>query len=132
MKIPGEHTQGAAQIDLFDALSLDTDSRQVLNLIMPRIGRARAISVSGIASYTGIPDRTVRDIVKHLIERHQVRIGSSLGNPPGYYMIATKEEAEQNEKTLRRLGISILTRAAVLKKLTVKEYMKRLQEELKL
>ncbi len=91
-----------------------------------------AISVASISELAGIPPRTVRDIVKNLIEKHHIRIGSSLGNPPGYYMIATKEEAEQNERTLRRLGLSILTRAAVLKKLEVRDYLKQFQGELPL
>ena len=127
-----ETTRGTPQLDIFDLLSMSTDSQIVSNIIGCRYGKQRAVSVEQIADMTGIPSRTVRDIVKHLIEHHQLRIGSSLGNPPGYYMIVTREEAAQNEKTLRRLGISILTRAAVLKRLTIKEYMSQLQEELKL
>ena len=118
------------QLDIFDELSMDSESQHVLGLIRGRNGRSKAISVASLTERTAIPARAVRDIVKGLIEKHHIRIGSSLGNPPGYYMIVTKEEAEQNERTLRRLGISILTRAAMLRKLTVKEYMKRLQEEL--
>ena len=120
------------QLDIFDELTMDSESQHVLGLIRVRKGRECSITVANISEITGIPPRTVRDIVKGLIEKHLIRIGSSLGNPPGYYMIATKEEAEQNERTLRRLGLSILTRAAVLKRLTVKEYMKRLQGELPL
>ena len=118
------------QLNIFDELSMDSDSQFVFSLIQRRRGRGHAISVADISDATGIPPRVVRDIVKHLIERHAIRIGSALGNPPGYYMIETMEEAEQNEKTLRQLGISILTRAAVLKKLTVAEYMKEIQGEL--
>ena len=44
----------------------------------------------------------------------------------------TEEEAEENERWLRKLGISVLVHAAVLKKLSIKEYMKELQEELEL
>lgn len=124
------HTQGG-QLDIFDALSMDSGSQHVLYLIKGRVGRKNAISVNHIAEATDIPPRTVRDIVKNLIEHHMIRIGSALGQPSGYYMIATQEEAEQNEKTLRKLGISILVRAAVLKKLTIREYMKQLQGELK-
>ena len=120
------------QLDIFDELSMDTEEQQVLGLIRVRVGREQAIMVASIAEHTAIPPRTVRDIVKGLIEKHHIRIGSSLGNPAGYYMIETMEEAEQNERTLRRLGISILTRAAMLKRLTVKEYISRIQEELEL
>jgi len=124
--------QDGTQLDIFDKLALDSDSQFVLHLIQGRIGRQSAISVSDISELTSIPPRTVRDIVKNLIEHHLVRIGSALGSPSGYYIIRTKEEAEQNERTLRKLGISILVRAAVLRKLTIKEYLRHLQGELKL
>ena len=121
---------GSQQIDIFDELSMDSDSLFVFSLIQKRRGRDHAISVADISESTGIPPRVVRDIVKHLIECHAIRIGSALSAPSGYYMIETMEEAEQNEQTLRRLGISILTRAAVLKKLTVAEYIREIQGEL--
>jgi len=121
---------GDDQIDMFDALSMDSDSMQVLGIIKDRHGRKRAIPVADISELTGIHPRAVRDIVKRLIEHHRVRIGSSLGSPAGYYMIETMEEAEQIERTLRKLGISILVRAAAIKGLTVREYMKKLQTEL--
>ena len=127
-----ETPQGGIQLNIFDELSMDSESQFVLSLIRKRIGRARAISVADISEITEIPQRTVRDIVKQLIECHHIRIGSALGRPSGYYIIETNEEAEQNEKTLRSLGISILTRAAVLKKLSIKEYIGQIQGELKL
>ena len=120
------------QLDIFDEMTMDSESQHVLGLIRRRNGRSEALSVATLSELTGISPRTVRDIVKVLIEKHHIRIGSSLGNPPGYYMIATKEEAEQNERTLRRLGLSILTRAAVLKKLEVRDYLKQFQGELPL
>jgi len=126
------HPEKGLQVAAIVWLSMDTESQQVLRLIRGRVGRQNAISVGFISEATGIPPRTVRYIAKNLIEQHRIRIGSSLGNPPGYYIIETKEEAEQNEKTLRKLGISILVRAAALKKITVREYMRQLQGELPL
>jgi hypothetical protein len=120
----------AEQLDIFDAISMDSEMQHVLGIIRGRIGREQAITVAELSSLTGVGPREIRDIVKELIETHQVRIGSSLGNPAGYYMIATMDEAEQNERTLRRLGLSILTRAAAIRKLTVKEYLSRVQEEM--
>jgi sugar-specific transcriptional regulator TrmB len=109
---------------------MDSDEIAVYGIIRGHTGLESAVSVGAISERSGVPPRQVRDIVKGLIERHRVRIGSSLSNPPGYYLIATDEEAERNERTLRRLGLSVLTRAAVLKRLTVAEYMKRLQVEI--
>jgi len=131
-KISGGGPAPTNQLSLFDAISMDSDTQYVLSIIRGRVGRKSAISVTSISERTAIPPRTVRDIVKNLIEHHHVRIGSALGRPSGYYMIETKEEAEQNEHTLRKLGVSILVRAAVLKKLTIQEYMRQLQIEMPL
>ena len=120
------------QLDIFDSISMDTESQQVLGLIRGRVGRRNAISVNAITELTTIPPRTVRDITKQLIEKHHIRIGSSLGNPAGYYIIETDEEAEQNERTLRKLGLSILTRASVLKGIGIREYIRSVQQELEL
>lgn len=121
-----------AQIDLFDPLNLDSESAHVLGIIRRHMGAGQAVSVESISEQSGIAPRRVRGIVKDLIEKHRVRIGSSLRSPSGYYMIQTREEAEQNEKTLRRLGISILVRAAVLKGLEVREYLKKVQTEIQI
>jgi DNA-binding MarR family transcriptional regulator len=115
------------QLNLFDPLNLDSESAHVLGIIRRHEGRGNAIAVDQITEQTGIAPRQVRDIVKGLIERHRVRIGSALRPPAGYYIIKTAEEAEENEKTLRRLGISILARAAVLKGIGIEEYLKRIQ-----
>lgn len=118
------------QMDLFDALEMDSDEISVYGIIRRHSGRDHAVSVEEISRLSGVAPRQVRDIVKGLIERHRVRIGSALKKPAGYYMIETREEAEQNELTLRRLGLSVLSRAAAIRKLTVREYMRRLQTEL--
>ncbi len=118
------------QMDLFDALEMDSDEISVYGIIRRHAGRDHAVSVEEISRLSGVAPRQVRDIVKGLIERHRVRIGSALKKPAGYYMIETREEAEQNELTLRRLGLSVLSRAAAIRKLTVREYMRRLQTEL--
>ena len=117
-------------MDLFDALDMDSDELSVYGIIRVRAGRERAVSVEEISRLSGVAPRQVRDIVKGLIERHRVRIGSALKKPAGYYMIETREEAEQNELTLRRLGLSVLSRAAAIRKLTVREYVRQLQTEL--
>lgn len=122
--------QGGSQLDLFDGLSLDTPSLQVYGIIRHHKGRANAISVGAIATHTGIGERTVRSIVKHLIEDHRVRIGSALGRPSGYYIIETLEETEQNERTLRSLAISTLRHAAVLRQVSLSDYLSGIQGEL--
>lgn len=126
----GKAMDAPRQMDLFDPLTMDSDELAVWGIIRGHIGHERAVSVEAISERSGVAPRQVRDIVKGLIERHRVRIGSSLVNPAGYYLIETDEEAERNERTLRRLGLSVLTRAAVLKRLTVAEYLRRVQMEL--
>jgi predicted transcriptional regulator of viral defense system len=118
------------QLNMFDGLSMDSDSLMVLGIIKRHGGKERAVSVERISAETKVAPRQVREIVKGLIEKHRVRIGSSLRSPNGYYMIQTPEEAEENEKTLRRLGISILVRAAVLRGLEIEEYLRKVQREI--
>lgn len=118
------------QLNLFDALSMDSESAMVLGIVRRHVGRDQAVSVEEISRRSGVAPRQVRDIVKGLIEKHRVRIGSALCAPAGYYMIATEEEAETNERTLRRLGISILVRAAVLRGIGIEEYLRKMQGNL--
>jgi len=91
-----------------------TQDRAVLRLIKGR-PRHRAISNAEIVAATGIPERIVRRIVADLIIDHHKPIGSATGGPAGYYWIDDPDEAEKNYLRLRKRGLKILIRAAVLK-----------------
>jgi hypothetical protein len=81
-------------------------------------GLAFALPVDEVARRTGIDDRTVQELVKHLIEEHGYPIGSATGDPHGYYWITTAEEQARAEQQLVHRIISIARRLARLRKNT--------------
>lgn len=93
-----------------EQLSFDFDmtaeERAVFACLRP--GRARAVTSRQIAQETGIEERAVRDLVKHLREARGCCIGSSSGLPAGYYILDDPAELEAFTASMRRRGISIL------------------------
>lgn len=74
-------------------------------------GRSHAVQVREISLRTGIDERKVREIVKDLVERHYLPIGSTSGHPGGYYVITDPGELRQVRSSLVRRAVSILNRA---------------------
>ena len=99
------------------------EERDVLRLL--RRGRENARSVRFLAEMVGVSEVRLREIVRHLIEHHGYCIGSRTGRPPGYYLITEPDEIEEVYRSLRHRGISILTRAARLKKISLEEVFKQ-------
>jgi hypothetical protein len=108
------------QID-FDgeAGELTREELHILRLLEP--GRKAARSVRYLASMVGVPETRLRELVRHLIDDHGACIGSRTGSPPGYYVIEDPDEIEEVYRSLRHRGISILMRAARLKKTSLAE-----------
>ena len=102
---------------------LTREEQAVLRLL--RQGRENARSVRFLAEMVGVSEVRLREIVRHLIEVHGYCIGSRTGRPPGYYLITEPEEIEEVYRSLRHRGISILMRAAKLKKISVEEVFKQ-------
>jgi biotin operon repressor len=85
---------------------LTREEQAIINRLWP--GRANVTSRRTISAETGIEERRVRQIIKHLRERHGYSIGSSSGHPAGYYIISDPKELEEFIGTMRHRGISIL------------------------
>lgn len=115
-----------AREDTLDLLS--ADEKMILKLI--RKGRENARQVIEIAELTGIDTRSVRAIVKDLIEKHGHCIGSSVGVPAGYYIITEQKEIDDVYDSLRHRGLSTLFRAARLKKLSVQAVFDQVMAEM--
>ncbi|MBE3574561.1 MAG: hypothetical protein IMW99_03765 [Firmicutes bacterium] len=88
------------------------EEKDVAAWIETRHGAQQAISVGDLAQRTGLDERRVRQIVKHLIERHFLPIGSSV-HPGGYYVITDDGERRRVRRALIRRALSILERAKV-------------------
>ena len=97
-----------------------------------RWGRAAARQVGEIAAAAELPERRVQELISHLLLDHQWPVGTSMAAPFGNYLIDDRDELEETVGLLRKRGLSHLVRAAALKRMTVGEYLRRLQTELDL
>ncbi|MCS6290380.1 MAG: hypothetical protein H8K10_15600 [Nitrospira sp.] len=103
-----------------DTMTLPLDrsqqERKVMTLLTERQGRQAAIGKSELAKITGMPEREVRRVIKHLIEEHGEPIGSTSGEPHGYYLICTADEQAHAENELRHRIIELARRLGCLKR----------------
>lgn len=97
---------------------LSTEEMQILDQLTVCQGLENAVSNKKLAELTGIEERKVQDLVKHLVEEHRYPIGSATGQPHGYYWITTAAEQERSEKQLEHRIISTARRLARLRKNT--------------
>lgn len=111
-------------------LELTEPEAVVLACVRACAGMAQAKPVDQVAQETGIDPRVVQKIVKHLIEAHGHPIGSSTGEPHGYYWIATADEQARAEQQLRNRIIRTAQRLAALKHNTPDDVLGQIRMEL--
>lgn len=111
-------------------LDMTPDEKRVWGILQGHAGRASAITGEELAKQADLPWRWCREVMKSLIETHHCRIGSAPGRPPGYFIIETPEEAEATYETLKGQALSTLKRAAVIRKVSLRELFGQLQMEL--
>jgi biotin operon repressor len=104
------------QLSLLDA-RFSSEEAGIMKLL--RSGRNNAISVKALAAETGMGGVEIRQTIRDLIMEHGILIGSSVGDPPGYFIPETAEEAITATRSLRHRGIMILVRAAKLQRCSV-------------
>ncbi len=112
-------------------LDRSQQERKVMDLLRECRGRQFAIGKAQLSILTGIHERTVRDIIKHLIEQHGEPIGSTSGEPHGYYVICTAEEQAHAEAELRHRIIELARRLGCLKRNQPAEVLGQIVLELK-
>ena len=86
------------------------EQTKVVTIIKAHRGVQEAISRKELVRWTGLPDRTVREIIHSLICDYTCPIGSKVKPPYGYFWISTQAEFAQVRKTLRAYMISIAKR----------------------
>ena len=116
-----------SQLSIFDQdiIGLDAEEAKVWMAIRGRAGKDSAIKADTIAWQTGLPEVKVREIVSRLVRVRGKLIGSSTGNPPGFYVITDAEELKKHIGSLRHRGIMCLVRAAALSKTSIEEIFKQ-------
>ncbi len=117
------------QNELFPAPKFTPEERKVLEILDRHRGKDKAIRVPDLAEQIDMDGRTVRKVVKHLVEFHHISIGSTPSGVAGYYMIRTADEAWEVFLSLRRRALSILRRATAFQKATLPELLGQLSLE---
>lgn len=121
-------------------VSMTGEEEAVLEVLKKHRGRESAIKVPELtkrANYNiadvDIPfmnETQIRQIVRHLIIRHGILIGSATKNPPGYFIPANAKEVEMVCKSLRHRALSILYRECRIRQIGLPELLGQLQLEI--
>ena len=109
---------------------LSPDERAVLAVLRRHRGRAQAIGLEVVAGISGVSERTVQDIVAHLIERHQIPIGSAVKHPMGYFLIENENELAESLSQLVHRITALARRIAALKQSTTPIVLQQLALEI--
>lgn len=112
------------QLNIFKQ-NLTDGEFSVWQIIERHKGRDNAVSVNQVAWQARMNEKGVREIVSELVRKHGKLIGSSTGNPPGFYIIEDIKELESHIRSLRHRGISILYRAAQLSRTSITDIFKQ-------
>ena len=128
--MPKDFRKRKRTLDLFDHAGLSPEEFEVKHVLRRHQGKEQAIRVDVLAAIVKMPSVKVRETVRELIVTHGIPIGSSVAQPAGYYWIVDREETEENYQKLRHRGISVLQRAACLRRIGLKELLRELQTEL--
>lgn len=103
---------------------------RVLTVLREHRGRQQAIGQRDLSEATGIHTRTVRDLIKHLIEEHGEPIGSASSPPAGYYLITSDVELETAQQEFKTRIVEMAKRLAQLRKNAPADVLKQLALEL--
>jgi hypothetical protein len=121
--------------DNFDYLALADPERRVYNALYFHQGGAAAVKIEDLAmeAFPFRPassrERNTRDILKYLTERKKVAIGSSCRKPYGIYLITDPDELLAYTQNLTARAMSMLTRAASLRKVSLPVYLGQLRAD---
>ncbi len=108
---------------------LSWEERQILSILSQRRGKALAIPVRALAEAVRISERELRNRVKHLVEYHDVLIGSSTQQPYGYYIMEDPEEMEAAVRQLQHRLISLAVRISKLRKISIEDVFGQMRLE---
>lgn len=112
------------------AEDLSPDERAVRAVLERHRGRARAIGLDVIAGIVGVSERTVQEVVAHLIERHHCPIGSAVKRPMGYFLIENDDELAESVSQLVHRLTALARRIAALKQSTTPIVLKQMALDL--
>ena len=103
------------QSDLFSSVNdqdMPDEVREIYKLICHHRGKKNGIKTKRLTALTDIPDRSVRDAIKVLVEVYNQPIGSG---PSGFFVAQSSEEILEVYHNLLSRAFSMLKRAKVFK-----------------
>ena len=112
---------------MIDDIRFSEAERKIINILHQAQGKENAISRQQICADTQLGDRIVRRIIKRLIEQMGYPICSSYDG--GYFIPERPEEVNETYAKLRSHGLSILTRAAAVKRWSLKRLLGKIIKE---
>jgi len=116
--VSGQPTQKALKFGK-DTCNLRAEGL-LLRILEQHRGIASAVPMEDLARTVGLSTRELQIQIKHLIEYHGCLIGSSTGNPHGYYL-ATAADLHKAKRQLWNRAMSNLVRLSRLDKISMEE-----------
>lgn len=114
----------------FREAALTTEERKVYDVVRFHPGAATAIKQDDIAAMTGLSNRQVQEILKHLTEFHGLLLASSVKPPYGVYIPDSADELLNYTRQLRRRAISQLVRLSKLERTHLDDLLGQLRVEI--
>jgi hypothetical protein len=85
--------------------------------------------MTAVAEHAGCATRQVQVIIKHLVEEHGCKIGSSTGKPHGYFWIVDPEDLARFEGQLKGRIIETARHLRAINKNALADVMGQLKLE---
>ena len=114
----------------FESGDMTFDETLVWAALQEFIGKSHAAAQYDLADACKMDVRKVRTVIKDLIFKYRKPIASSPDRiKGGYFIIATKEEAQEAALRYQRQAVAIIQRGAILLKTTDSVMLKKIQME---
>ena len=108
---------------------METQNKQVLEILRHHKGKSRAITASALSRKSHIPEREVRRIISELVTEGKLLIASSVHRPYGFYMIRNLHELKECLGQYYSRMKTLKERASSLYKAGLKKFSKDIQGE---
>lgn len=106
------------------------DPRERSVYLALRRGRANARRVPDIGAEAGLGTRETQAVIERLVLERGVPIGSSMGRPPGNYLIDSADDLDATTALLRGRALQGLRRVAALQQISHRRLLAEIQAEL--
>ena len=90
---PDAHARAVWRGEYTPGWELTGLQKVILGRLLSRLGAHNAIPLRSLLQITGSDAREIKDAIRSLVVDFKVRVGASRGDPPGYYLITSAEEA---------------------------------------